>query len=430
MRAMFLTLLVFATVTAPATADQLIRAARVHTVSGGVIAPGEVLVGDDGMIAWVGAAQTADAPQAELIDLGELDLYPGLIAASSSLGLTEIAAVKPSNDYDEIGENTARLLAYRAINPDSELIPVARQNGITHVQVVPGGSGVRGRSGILRTVGWTWEERLEVGPSGLHLDWPSMSLNRGPDAPAMKDQIADRRERVAQMDRLVEAARAYATTPTDGIDRDLELEAWAGVIDRSMPVFVHAQDERQILAAIDWAGRYDLRLVISGGREAWRVADALAAADVPVILEQVMDLPSRDFDLPWSGYRRAGLLHDAGVRVVIALPPGSYGDSVARNLPFHAGMARAHGLDDDAALASITLTAAQVLGIGDRLGSIEVGKQASLIAVRGDLLEITDPVVRMWIAGKEVSLENRHTRLAERYRSRPGPAAAQGDDQH
>jgi imidazolonepropionase-like amidohydrolase len=140
-----------------------------------------------------------------------------------------------------------------------------------------------------------------------------------------------------------------------------------------------------------------------------------------VILERVMTLPSRDSDGPWSGYQRAARLHEQGVKLVISLSSGSFGDSVARNLPFHAGMARAHGLPHDVALASITLSAAEVIGVGDRLGSLEVGKQATMIAVRGDVLEITDPVERMWIAGEEVSLENRHTRLFERYRNRPSP---------
>jgi imidazolonepropionase-like amidohydrolase len=422
MRNTFLTSLFILCSTVPAFADQVLRAKIVHPVNAEAIENGEVIIGDDGLIRHVGPAGSGDSAGAAVVDLGELELYPGLIAASSSLGLTEIASVRPSNDFHEIGDHNARLLAYRAINPDSELIPVARQNGITHMQVVPGGGLIRGRSGVMRTSGWTWAERLELGPSGLHMNWPSMGLDRGDDAPPLKEQTKERAERIGELDAVIAEARSYAAARRDdNVDRDLELEAWTPVVAGKMPLFIHADEERQIRAAVEWGQKHQLRVVISGGREAWRLGELLAAAEVPVILERVMGLPSRDSDGAWSGYQRAARLYEQGVKLVISLPGGAFGDTVARNLPFHAGMARAHGLPYDVALASITLNAAEVIGVGDRLGSLEVGKQATMIAVRGDVLEITDPVERMWIAGEEVSLENRHTRLFERYRNRPTP---------
>jgi imidazolonepropionase-like amidohydrolase len=400
-----------------ASADTIVRAARVHPVSSGPIESGEVVFDASGAIVAVGEAGAFEVFGHEVIELGELNLYPGLVAVSSSLGLTEISAVRPGNDVREIGDHNARLLAYHAINPDSELIPVARQNGITHVQVVPQGSLVRGRSGVVRTVGWTWEDRLELGPNALHMNWPSMQLDRSDDARPMKKQLEERDQRVADLDVLVERARSYAAS--EGLDRNLELEAWGAVVAGEMPVFVHTDGEREIRSAVEWAQRHGINLVISGGQEAWRIGDLLAEHDVPVVLERVMNLPSRDADPVWSGYQRAARLHDQGVKLVISLSGGAFGDSQARNLLLHAGMARGHGLPDDVALTAITLGAAQVTGIGDRLGSLEVGKQATFIAVRGDLLEMTDPVERMWIQGEEVSLESRHTRLNERYRNRP-----------
>jgi imidazolonepropionase-like amidohydrolase len=227
-----------------------------------------------------------------------------------------------------------------------------------------------------------------------------------------------REERVAELDVLVERARSYAAS--EGLDRDLELDAWGPVLDGEMPVFVHTNDEREIRSAVEWSQRHGIRLVIAGGQEAWRIGEYLADSEVPVVLERVMSLPSRDSDPAWSGYQRAARLHEQGVKLVIALASGAFGDSQARNLVLHAGMARGHGLADDAALAAVTINAAEVTGVGNRLGSLEAGKQATFVAVRGDLLEITDPVERMWIRGREVSLENRHTRLNERYRNRPG----------
>ena len=207
-----------------ASADTIVRAANVFPVSADPIAGGEVVFDDAGTIVAVGPAGSTDPAGHEVIDLGDLNLYPGLIAANSSLGLTEISAVRPGNDVREIGDHNARLISYHAINPDSELIPVARENGVTHVQVVPQGSRVRGRSGVVRTVGWTGEDRLEFGPNALHLGWPSMQLDRSDDARSMKEQLREREERVAEMDELVERARAYAAS--EGLARDLELEAW------------------------------------------------------------------------------------------------------------------------------------------------------------------------------------------------------------
>jgi imidazolonepropionase-like amidohydrolase len=416
MRTLITTALVLLVTTA-ASADTIVRAAKVYPVSSSPIEAGEVVFDASGMIVAVGSAGSTDPAGHELVDLGELNLYPGLIAATSSLGLTEISAVRPGNDVREIGDHNARLIAYHAINPDSELIPVARQNGVTHVQVIPEGSLVRGRSGVVRTVGWTWEERLESGPNALHLNWPSMSLDRSDDARPMKEQLRQREERVGELDALVDRARSYAASRD--IDRNLELEAWGLVVAGEMPVYVHTNGEREIRSAVEWAQRHDLDLVIAGGQEAWRIGELLAEHEVPVVFQRVMNLPSRDADPVWSGYQRAASLHEQGVKLVISLSTGAFSDSQARNLVLHAGMARGHGLPDDAALAAVTLNAAEVAGVGDRLGSLDVGKQATFIAVRGDLLEITDPVERMWIRGEEVLLENRHTRLNERYRNRP-----------
>jgi imidazolonepropionase-like amidohydrolase len=216
------TLTFLTAIASAAAADTIVRASRVYPVSSPPIENGEIVFDAAGIIVSVGAAGSVDPSGHEVVDLGELNLYPGLIAASSSLGLTEISAVRPGNDVGEIGDHNARLLAYRAINPDSELIPVARQNGITHVQVVPGGSLIRGRSGVVRTAGWTWEDRLELGPNALHMNWPSMRLDRTDDAEPMKEQLRRREERVEELDALVARARSYAAS--DGrIDRDLEL---------------------------------------------------------------------------------------------------------------------------------------------------------------------------------------------------------------
>jgi imidazolonepropionase-like amidohydrolase len=407
----------------------LLQGAQLHPVSAPPMGAADVLVGEDGRIAAIGADLSSRAAEldATIVDLTGLHLYPGLIAATSSLGLTEISSVRATNDSREMGDFNARLHAYRSVNPDSELLPVTRANGITHCLVVPGGSFVRGQSGLLRLSGWTWEERLVEGPVGLHVSWPSQSLRRGDDASPMKKQEAERKARVRELDDWVARARVYDAARRDGEEftRDLELEAWSKVLSGEIRLFVHANEERQIRSALQWTSGHELGFVLVGGRDAYRLAEELAAAEVSVVLEAVMRRPAYDFEGVDAGYKRASRLNDAGVQVAISIGSGSFADTVARNLAYHAGMARAHGLPNDVALRTITLAPARILGVDRDLGSIEVGKSASLIATTGDILEIRTRIERMWIDGVATSLDNRHQRLFERYRTRPRASADQ-----
>lgn len=405
----------------------VLEGARVYPVTSEPFDDGEVIVDREGTIVHVGPRGSGARGGAEVVDLRGRHLYPGMIAASSTLGLTEIGSVPATLDVNEMGEHNARLHAYRAVNPDSELIPVARSNGLTHVNVVPGGSLVRGHGGLMSVEGWTWEQRLVRGPSGLHLSWPSLVLRRGDDAAPLKKQDADRKAKVQEITDFVADARAHlAAREANGVKgaghtvRDLEFEAWQAVLAGEIPLMVHANDARQIESALTWCEEQGLTMVLVGGREAHRVADRLAAAGVPVILEHVMSVRQRDHDHVYASYRSAAALHAAGVNVAISIGSGNDADSIARNLAFHAGMARAHGLPEAAALASVTLAPATILGVADRMGSIEVGKRAHLVAASGDLLDIRFPVERMWIDGQEIDTSNRHTRLFERYRQRPG----------
>jgi imidazolonepropionase-like amidohydrolase len=418
-----------------AQAAQALVGATVITVSGAVHDPGVVVIGDDGAIAAVGpAASTTVPPGAVRIDLHGLRLYPGMIDAMTSLGLTEVAAVAATNDVGDIGDLNPHLRAYAAVNPDSELIPVARAGGITHALVAPGGALLRGTSGLIALDGWTWETMLVKGPVALHVGWPSMQLDRSPQAQIpIKKQLEQRAERLRHLDQLVDEARAYAQAratmgqkDTERHDEDLRYDAWGPVLRKEIPVMIHADGEREIGAALDWCARHDLRMVLAGGREADHVAPRLAHAGVPVIIDGVTGLPGRDTDPYDANYGLAGRLQAAGVKVAIASGAGAFAAAGVRNLPDLAGMSVAFGLPADAALRAVTLTPAEILGVAERMGSIEPGKQAHLIATDGDLLDIRTRVLRMWIGGKEVSLESRHTRLWEKYRARPAPPKAAG----
>jgi imidazolonepropionase-like amidohydrolase len=405
----------------------LLKGATVHTVSGESIENGEVLV-VDGRIAEVGESITTKV--VEVIDLKGKHLYPGIISAASTLGLLEIAAVRATRDGTEVGSYTPEVTSWPAVNPDSELIPVARAGGIAYVLPVPSGGVVRGQSGLIQLAGWGIEEMTVQGPVALHVSWPGMNLKLAPKhrlsqpknwkSPA--DQDKSRMKKVKELQDFFDDARAYQKAKqakSSGWEPVPAWEAMIPYIKGEKPVMVHADDIRQIKAAVEWAKKDSLKLILCGGRDAWLVPDLLATNQVSVIYEHVLAQPARDTDDYDIGFRAPGILVAAGVKVAVTIGTGRFGASIARDHSHAAAFAAAHGMSVQDAIRSITLGPAEILGLGDRLGSIEKGKVATLIAVNGPLLDIRTNVERMWIGGDEVSLRSRHTRLYEKYRKRP-----------
>ena len=406
----------------------LFRGATVHTVSGQTLTPGDVLVEGRKIIE---VAPTIEPKGARIIDLKGQHLYPGLIAANTTLGLVEISGVNATRDMSEVGQFTPDVRSWIAVNPDSELIPVARANGITHAQPVPSGGIVPGLSGVIALAGWTTEEMTIRKPVALHLAWPSMNLDTRPreqlrDRSAFKsleDQAKDRRARLKDIDEFFAQAKAYAKSRTE---KSL-IPAWEAMLPLvrgEIPLMIRADDARQIRAAVKWADTNGFYAVIVGGQESAEVADLLAAKKIPVIFDSLFEFPDSDADSYDTQFKTPAILHRAGVKVVFS-EGGRFEASMVRNLPYTAAQAVAFGLPADEALKGITLYAAQVLGVDERLGSIDSGKEASLFASDGDILDIRSKVKRVWIAGEEVSLNTRHTRLYEKYRGRPTSTAAQ-----
>jgi len=410
--------------------------ATVHTMVGDAIADGTVVIRNGAVVA-VGAG-LPPAEGSRIVDATGLHLLPGLIDAHSALGLTEIGSVAGGVDIAEIGEINPEADTAIAINPDSELIPVTRAGGITHALVVPGGGLVRGTSTLARLDGWTWEDLAVARPVALHLDWPSFRIQRlsfGGDPPSEADQVRRRDEALRRIDTLFDDALAYRrarTSPASGRpvpDTDPAFEAMIPVLDGRVPLIVHADEVRQIRSALAWAERRGLALAIAGSGDLGRVAEELAARDVPAILTGVLALPTRDDEPYDTRYTEAARLHAAGVRLCIAGAGGGFGTSNARNLAHHAAMAAAFGLPREEALRAVTRYPAEILGAADRLGTIAPGMSASLVLTDGDPLEIRSRVVGMWIDGREIDVRaNRHDRLYDRYRSRPRPSAATGGE--
>ncbi len=438
--ASLLVLIVLAAISSPrfesvAAEALLLRGAVVHTVSGDTWRPGEVLI-KSGLIAGVGSK--LDETGARVLDLAGLHLYPGLIAATSSLGLTEIGAVRATQDTSEVGEFKPEVQSWIAVNPDSELLLVARANGITHALTVPMGGLVSGQSGLMALDGWTTEQMTIKRSVALHLFWPSHQLNATPrdQAPdkakwkSLDDQSKDRQKKIRELEEFFADAQAYAKArqAEEKLKSGLlsPIPAWEAMIpfgQGKIPVMIHADEVRQIKAAVQWATSSGHPMILAGGRDAWMVANLLAEKRIPVIYESTFELPERDTESYDIYFKAPALLHKAGVRVIFSEGLGATPAAQVRNLPYAAAQAVAFGLPADEALKGITLYPAQVLQADDRLGSITVGKDAALFAADGDILDIRTTVKRLWIGGREISLETRHTRLYEKYRQRPKAVA-------
>ena len=412
----------------------LFRNATIFTVWGPPLEKAELLIAD-GKIKGVGTNLAETASSAREVDLSGKLIYPGLIAAATTAGLVEIDMVRATVDDHEVGQYTPDVRSWLAVNPDSELLPVARANGITHIVPVPTGGTVSGLSGVVALHGWTMEEMAFKTPAALHLFWPNMRLDPTPREAlpdrsrfkSIEEQARERAARLKEVDDFFSEAEAYAKArPENPIHR---VPAWEGMlpfINGEVPLMLHADGSREIKAAVEWAAARKYKIILAGARDAWMVADMLASNKIPVLYERVYyqssslaGTPARDIDPYDVHYSAPGVLHKAGVKVAIGLGLGGHSASELRNLPYVAAQARAFGLPEEAALKAITLHPAEMLGVADRLGSIEAGKDATFVITDGSILDIRTQVQEVWIGGAKTSLETRHTRLYEKYKNRP-----------
>jgi len=399
--------------------------ATIHPVSGPDVAGGTIVV-RDGKIASISPG-TAPEPGAPVVDGKGKHVYPSLFPPMTVLGLEEIDAVRATLDKQELGGINPAARADVAINYDSELLPVARSGGVLVAGVTPIGGIIAGTAVATKLDGWTREDATLKAPAAITIYWPDLRINRSPDASrTVKKQEKTRDEALERLKEAFRDARAYgkarAAEKTAGVPRhdfDPRLDALLPAIDGAIPVVVHAQRLAQIRDAIKWASEEKLRVVIWGGADAWRMADELAKAGVPVILESPLVLPVREDDPYDAQFADAGVLDRAGVRV--AFNDGGDDASNVRNFPQLAAMAVAYGYPREKALASLTLEPARILGVDGRIGSLEPGKDATLILTDGDILDLRTRVVGAYIDGRALDLSDRQKRLYERYRNRPKP---------
>jgi len=396
---------------APQTQPIAIVGAKIYTVAGPVINEGTILF-QAGKITAIGV----DIPLPKgtrQIEGKRLHVYPGLFDPYSQIGLTEISSVRATNDYRETGGINPNVSVHVALNPDSELLPVARANGVLLALSAPSGGLISGQSAVIQLDGWTYEDLTLESQIGMHVQWPRQGSVANFTASSGSSGDGNR-----QLSQLFDRVQEYHRSRQMGDHPvDLKMEAMVPVITGKMPVIVHANSARTIQSAVAFCSERKLKMILMGGYDAEHCAALLKEHDIPVVVSGIHRLPRRRSDPYDAPYTLPERLRQQGVRFCIA-GITKFGGPNLRNLPYQAGTAVAYGLPEDEAIKSITLSPAEIYGVADRVGSLEIGKDATLIITSGSPLETTTRTLRAFIQGREVSLVNRHTRLYRKYRAR------------
>lgn len=352
------------------------------------------------------------------IDASGKHVYPGFIAPNSTLGLVEIDAVKSSDDEDEIGAMNPNVRSIIAYTADSKVIETVRPNGILMAQITPRGGVISGSSSIVQLDAWHWKDAIIKENDGIHINFPSTFKRSGWWAePGSIEANKDYAKQVLELSGFLSNAKAYLGDSSK--ERNLVLESTKGLYDGSLTLFVHANEEKQIIDAVQFAKENGVKkMVIVGGYEAYKTAELLQKNNIGVLLKRVHDMPENDdhdIDLP---YKAAKLLTDKGILVGLE-NSGSHERMNTRNLPFLAGTCVAYGLDKEKALQLITSNTAKILGIDAQCGTLEQGKDATLFISEGDALDMrTNKLTNAFIQGRMISLETHQTKLNDRYKTK------------
>jgi imidazolonepropionase-like amidohydrolase len=401
-----------------------IKNGTVHVGNGQVIENCTVKI-NGGKIAEVGPNIAIPADDVKVFDAKGKHVYPGLILAASQLGLVEVNSVRATVDHTEIGTMNPGIRSIVAYNTDSKVINTLKSNGILLANVVPQGGTVNGSSSVVQLDAWNWEDALYNADGGMHLNMPSLFFRPSPFAAFLglpetrnaADFVKEGLGRIEEIKNFFREAKAYHKE-TSHTAVNLKFEAAKKLFDKKQKLFVHCDIVKEMLVAIDFAKEFGFDVVIVGGSESFLIPDLLKQNNIAVILAQRHSLPTTpddDIDLP---YKSATYLQNAGVLYAIN---DEDGQTRGRNLPFNAGTAAAYGISKEQALSAITLNAAKILGIDDKTGSIEAGKDANIVISEGDILDVRSSIItHAWIQGRQVSLDDKHKQLNERYKHKYG----------
>jgi imidazolonepropionase-like amidohydrolase len=390
----------------------------IHPVEGDVIESGTILI-EDGKIKAIGK-EVKLPPKVEKVDCKGQHIYPALFDAYTDIGLVEINSVRATADFREVGNMNPNVRALAAVNPDSEIIPVTRANGVLLALTGPRGILVAGRAAVIQMDGWTPEQMSLKDGVGLMIHWPQPASNPPPPDPSDDPILSLPREDAVQtMRKAFQDARQYGAARKADPDYpvDARWQSLQDVLAGEVPVMIHAESLEQIQGAVAFGDEFKLKVIIVGGYDAPRCADLLKPRNIPVIVTSVYRLPRRrgdDYDAPYTLCER---LRSAGIKFCIS-SFGRFGATGTRNLPYHAATAAAYGLSPEEALKAITLYPAQICSVADRVGSLKVGKDATLFIASGDPLETPTQITAGYIQGRKLAWNDRHKRLFEKYQEK------------
>ncbi|MGD2123920.1 MAG: amidohydrolase family protein [Gemmatimonadota bacterium] len=382
--------------------DYAITGGTVVTVTGEVIENGTVVV-QDGIITAVGSGISIPAG-VERFDASGKFVYPGLIDAGTGLGLEEAGGMAGPVDNFELGPYNPQIEAYIGVDQNSEILGCQRVGGFTTVVTGLNGRGepIPGYDSMINLYGWTPQAMAVEKRIGLRVNWNE--------------------SRAEELETYFLEAKAYAARvqmAEDGqlpdFQYDVRMDGMIPAVTGEVPVIFEAREEDDIKSAVEFAEKMELDYLIRGGLEAWKIPDFLVEHDVKLLFSGVHATPGRDE--PYDAhYATPALLHEAGVDFAI------YSGGVANvfSLTYEVGMAVAFGLPMDKALRSLTIDAARILGVDDRLGSIEEGKMANLLITTGNPVEYTSQVETMFIRGEKVPWDDKFSRLYQKFRARSG----------
>ena len=399
-----------------------VKNVTIHVGNGTVIENGVIVV-KDGKIEKVGKDIVVPADATNVVDGQGKQVYPGLILPSSSLGLVEISSIRATNDAREIGDMNPNVRSIVAYNTDSKVINTLRSNGILAANIVPQGNFLAGSSTVVQLDAWNWQDASLKMDGGMHLYMPSLmprpNFGRrggfapgGPNPGAESDPVKEGLQQLENLKGFFREAKAYLAAPTHE-EVNLKFEAVKDLLAKKQKFYVHANTVKQMLVALDFVKEFGFDLVLVGASESWQIADLLKQHNVSVILQQMHSLPTTTDDDVDQPYKAAAALQKAGVLFAIS---DDDSQTRGRNLAFNAGTAVTYGLDKEQALAAITLNAAKLMGVADKTGSIEPGKEANFIISSGDILDMsTSNVTDAFIQGRKVNLDDKQKQLNDRY---------------
>lgn len=396
-----------------------LKNATIHVGNGQVISGGTIGF-NGGKIIAVGNNVPIPMDDVKVFDMQGQHVYPGLIAPETTLGLTEVTSVRATNDYQEVGEINPSVRSIVSYNTDSKVIGTLRTNGILLAHTVPQGGLISGSSSVVQLDAWNWEDAAYQTDNAIHFNMPRLMARSNPFGAAASgpstDAVKAAMARIEEVKDFFRAAQGYLQQPKHGAT-NLKYEAVKGLFDRSQKLFIHCDLVKELIVATDIAREFKFDVVIVGGTDAWLIPDVLKKNNIPVVLTQQHSLPVTADDDVDQPYKTAAQLQKAGILFCIS----NEGFWQQRNLPFNAGTAAAYGLSKEEALSAVTLNAAKILGIADKTGSLEVGKDANIVVSTGDILDMKSSVItRAYIQGREVSLEDKHKQLYERYKYKYG----------